>query len=204
MSTTLELPRVVEEAAVPTWPVARFTVEGYQRLTQIGVFHEDDNVELLEGWIVPKMARGPLHDGTIAVLNGLLSKILPVDWHVRVQSSLVTIDSVPEPDLTVVCGNPRDYRGKHPTGRDTALVVEVAESSVSLDRKKAAIFARAGIPEYWIVNLDDWQLERMTQPQSDGTFAGTDILHVMDAVPVTIDVAVIGSVALGDVLTPPM
>jgi Uma2 family endonuclease len=203
MPTTLELPRVVHGAAVPNWPVARFTVAGYQRLTEIGVFHEDDKVELLEGWIVPKMPKNPLHDGTIDLLDGLLSDVLPAGWHTRVQNSLVTSDSVPEPDITVVCGERGAYRGKHPTGRDAALVIEVAESSVALDRKKAAIYARAGISEYWIVNLEDWQLERMTQPLPDGTFANTEILYAADAVPLTIAGAVIASLPLGELLTPP-
>jgi len=113
----------------------------------------------------------------------------------------VTSDSVPESDITVVRGERGTYRGKHPTGRETALVIEVAESSVSLDRKKAAIYARAGIPEYWIVNLEDWRLERMPQP--DGTFAKTETLHVSDSVPVTIDGVVVGTVPLNNVLTPP-
>jgi Uma2 family endonuclease len=149
------------------------------------------------------MPKGPLHDGTIELLIGLLNDILPKDWHTRGQDSVVTSDSVPEPDVAVVHGPRGDFRRRHPTGRETALVVEVAESSVSLDRKKAAIYARAGVPEYWIVNLEDWQLERMTQPKPDGNFAKQEILTAADSVPVSLDGSVIGTLALGELLTPP-
>ncbi len=75
-------------------------------------------------------------------------------------------DSEPEPDVAVVPGSPRDYRDQHPGGEDTVLVVEVADSPFSFDReRKGKVYAGAGIPEYWGLNLNDHELEVYQQPE---------------------------------------
>src|SRR5688500_11540548 len=89
----------------PPFPVRRFTVEEYQRMGELGILTEDDRVELLEGWIVPKMNRNPPHDGTIEILQQWFSGVLPTAWRCRIQSALVTMDSQPEPDLVIVRGD---------------------------------------------------------------------------------------------------
>jgi Uma2 family endonuclease len=140
-------------------------VAEYQRFVAIGAFGEDDSIELLEGWVVEKMPRNPPHDSTISRVDREIRRLLRAAWHVRIQSSLATSDSVPEPDLAVVRGSADDYDGQHPTGADTALVVEVADSSLGIDRDKARIYAEAAIPAYWFVNLADRQVELHTEPQ---------------------------------------
>jgi Uma2 family endonuclease len=187
---------------IPNWPVKRFTVEEYQRLAEIGFLHEDDNLELLNGWLVPKMTKNPLHDSTIDMLEGLLLDVLPRGWYVRVQNVLVTNDSCPEPDLVVVHGARSTFRRRHPQGVDAALVIEVADSSVQFDRDKAAIYARAGVVEYWIVNLIDWQVERHTGPQIDGTYRHRDVLTSEGMIPVMIGGKSIGEISLAGVLSP--
>jgi Uma2 family endonuclease len=152
----------------PPFPVYRFTVAEYEELMRIGFLDEDSNVELLEGCIVPKMPKYPPHDSRIDLLIHWLIRNLPDGWIVRVQNSIVTADSVPEPDVAVVRGQPGDYDDRHPTGADTALIIEVADSTVRSDRAKAAIYARAGVPEYWIVNLQDRQIEIYSQPRGRG------------------------------------
>jgi Uma2 family endonuclease len=89
---------------------------------------------------------------------------LPSGWIIRIQSSLTTSDSEPEPDVAVVRGGPRDYLRRHPHAEDTCLVVEVADSSLQRDRIKARLYARAGVPAYWIVNLIDSQVEVYWEP----------------------------------------
>ncbi len=148
-----------------SWPLHRFTVAEYQRFVAIGAFGEDDPIELLEGWVVEKMPRNPPHDSTISRVDRELRLQLPAAWHARIQSSLVTSDSVPEPDIAVVRGPAEAYDDQHPTGSDTALVVEVADSSVEVDRDKSRIYAEAGIAIYWIVNIPDRQVEVFTGPQ---------------------------------------
>jgi Uma2 family endonuclease len=91
--------------------------------------------------------------------------VLPSGWRLRNQSAIRTTDSVPEPDLAVVRGAARDYAQRHPGPADTAMVVEISDTSLRDDRKlKARIYARAGIAVYWIVNLVDSRIEVHTKP----------------------------------------
>jgi Uma2 family endonuclease len=148
----------------PSFPVRRFTVDEYLRLAQNGILTEDDRVELLEGLIVPKMPRVPRHDAMIDILVQLLIRLLPAGWFPRDQKVLLTVDSAPEPDVAVTRGQPKDYWTKHPTAADVSLVIEVSESSLAIDRKKRRIYARAGVPAYWIVDLDASAIEVYTEP----------------------------------------
>src|SRR4051794_26033814 len=109
--------------AVPSFPVRRFTVAEYERMAEIGLLTEDDSVELLEGWIVPKTTKYPRHDTTIDILVQLLGRLLPSGWFLRAQNVLVTSDSEPEPDVVVTRGEPKDYWTKHPRAVDVALVI---------------------------------------------------------------------------------
>jgi Uma2 family endonuclease len=163
----------------PPFPVHRFTVAEYEELGRLGILTEDSNVELLDGWIVPKMTKHPPHDNTIDIIHYLLMRMLPLGWFVRIQNCVVTKDSIPEPDLAVTRGEPGDYGHGHPTGADVALVIEVADTTVLRDRVKAAIYARAGIPHYWIVNLDERQIETYAQPAGEGRAAAYQVRRVV-------------------------
>ena len=156
------------ESAPSDWPVHRMSVGQYHRLTKSGVFTEDDNIELLEGWIISKMAKNPPHDSRVMWTQELLRRLLPPGWHCRNQCSLDTTDSVPEPDVCVVRGDILDFEDRHPTRDDVALVVEVSDSTLAGDRLKRRVYARAGIPTYWIVNLVDSRLEVFTNPGDTG------------------------------------
>ena len=147
---------------IPPFPVRRWTVEQYELIARLGILDEDDQLELLDGWIVPKTTKNPRHDATLDVINQYLLSLLPHGWFVRIQNVLLTPDSAPEPDITVVAGKPRDYMARHPTGNDLALVIEVADTSVDRDRLKRRIYARAGVSNYWIVNLVENQIEAHT------------------------------------------
>jgi Uma2 family endonuclease len=137
-------------------------------MIRAGQITEEDRVELLDGWIVQKMGKHPLHDGTVDLLDFLLGKMLPDGWFIRIQNAVVTPDSTPEPDLAVVRGQPGDYRRRHPTGADVALIIEVADTTLARDRAKAPIYARAGIPSYWIVNLPGSHVIALGQPAGSG------------------------------------
>jgi Uma2 family endonuclease len=151
---------------VPPVPVRRFTVDEYHQMIQAGILGEDDNVELLEGWIVPQTARGPAHDAIISVImNVVLEMRLPSGWFGRVRSGRTTTDSEPEPDVVAVRGGPRAYFARHPGPADMALVIEVADASLSRDRSlKGRIYAAANVPVYWIINLVDNLVEVYTDP----------------------------------------
>ena len=152
-------------AVYPPAPVRRFTVQEYHRMIEVGILTDDDDVELLEGWIIPKMSRNHPHDSTIEFVDEALRALLPGGWRLRIQSAITTSDSEPEPDLTVVQGSARSREGHHPVPREIGIVVEVADSTLAQDRtEKQRIYARAALPMYWIINLVDRQVEVYTDP----------------------------------------
>ncbi|HEY3963160.1 MAG TPA: Uma2 family endonuclease [Planctomycetaceae bacterium] len=149
----------------PPYPVRQFTVDEYHRLIENGILGENDRVELLEGWIVPKMTHNPPHDGTIQIISKRLRRWTPQKWDIRIQSAVTMTDSEPEPDLAIVRDLEREYLARHPGPPDIGLLIEVAESSLIQDREdKARIYARAGIPTYWIINLVDARIEVFNDP----------------------------------------
>lgn len=147
-----------------------YTVEQYFRLAEEGVLGPDDRVELLEGVIVPMSPANPPHANEVAALTKLFVMALGDRALVRVQTTFVAGPmSAPEPDISVVPGTLGDYWKAHP--RAALLVVEVADSSLATDRlTKAALYARAGIPEYWIVNLRHGRVEVYRQPDATGLY----------------------------------
>jgi Uma2 family endonuclease len=144
----------------------RFTVERYFALAEQGVLEPDDRVELLEGVVVAVSPRSGRHDAGIHLVLEALRGALGPRAVIRVQSALlIGQHSAPEPDVAVVPGAIRDYDNKHPTS--AYLVVEVADSTLPQDRiTKARMYAGAGIPEYWIVNLRDDRVEVFRDPDA--------------------------------------
>lgn len=162
---TVATPKSPPFAQPPPVPLRRFTVKEYHLLGEAGILTDDDRVELLEGWIVQKMVHNPRHDATIDKAHGANREKLPSRWRIRVQSAVTTEDSAPEPDLAVVRGPAERYSGRHPRAEDTGLLIEVAETSLARDREwKGRLYAGAGFPIYWIINLVDEQVEVYTHP----------------------------------------
>jgi Uma2 family endonuclease len=144
----------------PPEPIKRVSVEEYHAMIRSGVFDDDDPIELLDGWLAEKMPEKPAHSAANGLLVDAIAALLPTGWHVISQEPITTLDSEPEPDLAVVRGKRRDYLDSHPRAADVALVVEVADTTLARDRGvKKDIYARAGIPAYWIVNLVDRRVE---------------------------------------------
>jgi len=142
----------------------RYSVEHFFQLAKKGVIAAQDRVELLDGLIVAMAPQTSPHLLAVHRVGNALSDKLGRDAVVRVQMSfLAGKDSVPEPDVALVPGKHEDYSKKHPSRAD--LIVEVAETSVAQDRiTKAAIYARAGVPCYWIVNVRDRRVEAYGEP----------------------------------------
>jgi Uma2 family endonuclease len=161
----IALPNTEPPVAIPTEPIWRLSVAQYHAMTQAGIIQEDDRLELLEGWLVAKMTKNPPHRLATGLLQDVLLALLPSNYHLNLQEPITLEDSEPEPDLTIVCGQRLDYRDRHPNAASVALVIEVADAILERDRGiKQRIYARAGIPIYWILNLRDRQLEVYTQP----------------------------------------
>lgn len=133
----------------------RFTVDEYERIGQVGVFGEDDRVELLDGEIFRRTPIGPVHASIVDRLNRLLVQRLGDRAIVRVQNPVrLAPYSEPQPDLALVSFRRDFYQSHHPAPEDVLLVVEVADSSLALDRGvKVPLYARARIPQVWLIDL---------------------------------------------------
>jgi Uma2 family endonuclease len=150
----------------PTRP-RTWTRAEYDRLIDLGVFQPGEPVELIAGHLLVREPQGSAHYTAVGLVEDALRMALGSGWLVRSQGPIALADdSEPEPDIAVIRGTRRQYSREHPAR--PALVVEVADSSLALDRgQKASLYARGGIVDYWIVNLVDRVLEVYRQPGPD-------------------------------------
>ena len=187
------------------WKPYRLTVDQFLAMIDVGIFPPQVHVELLQGIMVETMTKGDLHDTTLGVLCEQLRRLLPEEWCCREDKSLqLTKWSRPEPDVAIIPGPLKAYVSRTPHARETALVVEVAESSYPLDRgEKWRAYASAHIPIYWIVNLNKAQIEVYTDPIGRGksaTYRQAQTFAADAEVPVVIDGQDVGRIAVKDVL----
>ena len=149
-----------------TYPVRtrRWTRREYERLIDVGLLGEDERVELLGGQMIVAEPKGSRHSTAVGLTADALRAIFGTGWVVRVQDPIALDDeSEPEPDVVVVPGGHRTYRDTHPAR--PALLVEVAEGSLAFDRRhKGGLYARAGVADYWIVNIVDDVVEVHRSP----------------------------------------
>lgn len=154
-----------EEPAIPTEPIYRLSVAQYHAMAKHGILDDDAPVELLEGWLVQKMTKPRPHSRCTHRIRRALERILPAGWYVDTQEPVTTAESEPEPDVAVLRGDNDDYTDRQPGPAETALVIEVADATLRRDRStKKRIYARAGIPVYWIANLVENCIEVYTDP----------------------------------------
>jgi len=184
--------------------IRRFTIDEYHELIRIGFLTKADPVELLEGYLVLKMSRSPEHDAAIRVLNRRFAKLVPEHYTLSCQFGTTLNDSQPEPDIGIARGPDEKYRTRHPGPADTLILVESSVSSLARDRiDKARIYAGAGVPEYWTVNIEERQIEVYTNPHGVGDAAAyatrTDYSHG-SAVPLVLDGTPLGTVPVADVI----
>ncbi len=157
MAVTSRFPDVLERQR-------RITVDEYHRMIEAGILGEDEHVQLLSGTLVAMTPQGRPHARVVQRLNRLLVRAVGDDLEVLTQLPLTLLDeSEPEPDLAVVRAEDARSGEHHP--RTAVLVIEVAGDSLRLDRQsKASLYARAGIPEYWIANLAEATVEVHREP----------------------------------------
>jgi Uma2 family endonuclease len=162
-----------------------FTREEYYAIGTMGLF-TDKRIELIEGEIIEMAPIGPPHAAITHPLAVILEQAFGTGFTARNQVPVVLEDDIkpsePEPDIAVVTGHWRDYLNRKPGTSDIKLIVEVADSSLNDDRTiKAVLYATFGIPEYWIVNLIDLQLEVYREPSETG-YASCQIYRSGDTV----------------------
>ena len=148
----------------------RFTVDEYHRMVDAGVLHERDRVELLDGEVVTMSPIGSPHAACVARLTELL--VLRLAPHVTIfPQSPLSLDpySEPEPDLTVARRKADFYASGHPEPGDALLVIEVGDTAVRFDRRvKAPLYARAGVTELWLVDLNAGEVQECRKPTAKG------------------------------------
>jgi Uma2 family endonuclease len=145
----------------------RLSVDEYEQMGCAGLL-EDARVELIDGLLICKMPKNPQHAKSVRAIHRRLTDVVPEGWSVFKEDPIRIPDlSEPEPDIAIVRADPGDYQTHHPGPGDIVLVVEVADSSLVRDRTaKMAIYAKSGIPVYWLVNLIDGQLEVYSNPDT--------------------------------------
>ena len=172
-----------------------------------GVFEPEDRLELIEGEIVDMSPQNCPHATGVTLVQETLSDIFRSSSAVRVQLPMdVNEISQPEPDIAVVKGTIRNYTNRHPAGPDVGLVIEVADSSLQMDREqKLAIYAQAGIVEYWVVNLNDNTIEVFRDPQqgsesNTAEYQSRKILSASDRIAVSLGDESLGELKVSDLL----
>lgn len=151
-------------------PLYPLSVEQYHAMIASGVLVDDDPVELIEGLLVTRMPKNPLHAKSLGKLHAAIFGKVPAGWVVRNQEPVTLDDGEPEPDLVVARGSHDDYAARHPGPADVVVVIEIADTTLARDRGiKLRSYARAGIPTYWIVNVVDRQVEVHTRPDPAAT-----------------------------------
>lgn len=145
----------------------KFSVEEYARMGEAGIFPPGERVELIEGEIIPVSPQNRRHASRTARINTWLVKEFGDTHEIRVQLPLtLNSHSEPDPDFALVLLEVADAAVRHPECAD--LVIEIADSSLSFDRtEKASVYAKAGIPDYWVLNLPHMRLEVRREPAQD-------------------------------------
>jgi Uma2 family endonuclease len=145
----------------------RFSRAEYEKLIDLGVFQPGEPIELIGGDLMVAEPQGAAHYTAIMKTAKALEAAFGPGWTVRTQGPIgLDDDSEPEPDVAVVPGSPDDYARAHPSR--PVLTVEVAESSLGMDReRKGSLYARAALSDYWVLNLVDRVLEVYREPVPD-------------------------------------
>ena len=170
-----------------SWPRRhRITVHEYHRMAEVGLLAPDARVELIEGEIIDMAPIGKAHSSVVDQLTRLFVRAVGDDAIVRVQGSVrLSQLSEPEPDLVLLKPRPDFYRNEFASTADTLLVIEVSDSTLRYDRDvKVPFYARHGVPEVWIVDLQDNALLVYGSP-GDGAYSRQTSMVQPKTVPVT-------------------
>ncbi|MFH7243314.1 MAG: Uma2 family endonuclease [Spirulina sp.] len=145
-------------------------VQDYHRMAEAGILAADERVELIEGQLYTRLAKGTAHSAAVTRLDRVLSQRLRGRALLRFQDLVQLSDfSEPEPDVAVVRIDPLDYEDHHPTPAEIFWLIEVADSTLRRDRDlKVPLYGRSGIAEYWILDVQDRCLYLFRQPGAEG------------------------------------
>ncbi len=179
----------------------RLNVRQFQRMLDNGTIADEERIELIEGLLVskPKRSRASIVVGNKGLR--ILWRMIPPGWHVAKGVPIVLSDwSRPEPDLALIRGVVDDYDEREATADETAMVVEIAEANLPADMADMTrVYAAAGIPVCWIINLLEGQVEVFADPRRDG-YQSHQVLARGQDVPIVIGGVEVAWIAVSDVL----
>ena len=182
--------------------VFRLSVDQYHQMIEVGVLNASDNVELLEGLLVPKMGKKRLHSFVTGMLVELLRQLCGARFFVDSQEPVSLADSEPEPDVVVVRGSRQDYQASHPRADQIPLLVEVADTSLAQDEGlKMRIYARTNVTLYWLVNLVNRDVTVFSQPSGPSIAPGYGqqrVFRIGEMLPLQLDGEKPGEIAVRD------
>jgi Uma2 family endonuclease len=186
-------------------PIYQLSVDQYHDLINRGKLTPDDPVELIEGVLAFKMPKDKPHKAVVRRCSKAIRRVLPENYFYDPEQPLTLSDGEPEPDGMVVSGKVEDYDDLDVEPSHVALVIEVADTTLSSDRSaKLRSYARAGIPCYWIVNLLDWQIEAYTNPRSAAkktpSYMASQIFKRGDSVPLLLAGQTIAYIPVSEIL----
>ncbi|WP_165245071.1 Uma2 family endonuclease [Paludisphaera soli] len=181
--------------------IFRIPIDLYEKMVELGGLDGDDRIELLNGVLVRKMTKSPPHHTCTELCRDELEKLAPKGFKIRSEGPIrLPKYSEPEPDLAIVRGGIRDYTGRHPQPSDVVLIVEVADSSLARDRgEKRDLYAGAGIPAYWVVDLAGRRVEVYGEPR-DGRYTATSVVADDGAIDLIVDGAAWGRLDVAAIL----
>jgi Uma2 family endonuclease len=196
--------RAPVRAALPTFAVCKLTLDQYHRMIETGILQEDDSLEFIHGWLVPKMPQNKPHKLAIPLTLLALLRALPPGWFPNMGQPVQGLDSEPEPDASVVRGDIRDYPDGTPGPDGVGTLAEISDTSLEYDRDvKGPLYAASGYAIYWIINLVDAQVEVYTIPvQEDGTWRYRDqqTYTLGEAVPLVLDGKEVARIPVRDLI----
>ncbi|MCB1191345.1 MAG: Uma2 family endonuclease [Leptospiraceae bacterium] len=159
--------------------VCPLSLKAYHVLRDSGQISE--NMEFIKGILIEKMTIKPIHSYITGIFADIFPPLIPDGFHLRKAEPITLQDSEPEPDIAIVSGVKKDYIIEHP--KTAIFIVEVALSSIYIDREKANIYAEAGVREYWICDLNFFKIEVYKHPTISG-YEQKEIFDTNDLVPV--------------------
>jgi Uma2 family endonuclease len=192
------------EVFVPVPASERLTVDEFRRKAAMGELSQSKKFELLEGVVVAKARQTLKHETALENIQNIVGKLTPGGWHLRVQQPLNCGDSQPEPDIAIVKDALDMYVDRPPMPNMVSLVVEVADASLTLDRRvKGRVYARAGLSVYWLLNLVDSELEvysRTSGPVPMPGYQEKRVYRAEDKLSLVVGLDDLGTVKVRDML----
>jgi Uma2 family endonuclease len=178
----------------------RITIDEYEELGAAG-YLDGPPIELINGFLVKKLGKSPPHVIACEATRDVVVPLLPPGWRLAIAAPVRIPESdEPEPDLAIARGTLRDYEKRHPRPADIGLLIEVADITLERDRgERQIIYARGGVPVYWIVNLVDKQLEIHTGPAEAG-YRERRVLTAAEEVTLALDGQELGRFSVSDIL----